>query len=155
MNIKTVKLSVAGALAALAWTVLAETEAVNGYTWTYRLTADGKGAEIYGNSGVFASISPDPDGAVTIPAKLGGKPVTSIGDYAFDECQSMTAVTIPATVTSIGEGAFFDCCALEHIALPAKLTIIAKEAFSNSGLRSVIIPDNVTEICERGLDQDT
>ena len=148
MEMKSIKFLLAGAAVVLSCAALAETEKVGDYTWTYRLTADGKGAELYGNSGGIATISPDPDGAVTIPAKLGGKPVTSIGEYAFFQCESMTEVTIPATVTSLGEAAFYDCCSLEHIALPAKLTIIGKEAFGTSGLRSVVIPDNVTEIGE-------
>ena len=32
--------------------------------------------------------------------------VTSIGDYAFSYCTSLTSLTIPASVTSIGSGAF-------------------------------------------------
>ena len=43
-------------------------------------------------------------GSYTIPAS-----VTSIGDYAFDDCTGLTSVTIPSSVTSIGELAF-SCC---------------------------------------------
>ena len=35
--------------------------------------------------------------------------VTGIGNYAFEDCWNLTAITIPASVTSIGEGAFEDC----------------------------------------------
>jgi hypothetical protein len=35
--------------------------------------------------------------------------VTSIGDYAFNECTGLTAITIPNSVTSIGDYAFNDC----------------------------------------------
>ena len=142
-------MSVFAAIAALmlvgsAW---AAEETVNGYTWTYRLTADGKGAELY-NGEYAPSISPDPEGPVAIPAKLGGKPVVSIGDYAFFECENMTAVTIPATVTSLGKGAFEDCIELEHIALPTKLATIGVDAFRSSAIRSLVIPDGVTSIAE-------
>ena len=39
-------------------------------------------------------------------------PVTSIGKHAFEGCDSLTAITIPATVTSIGEYAFEACGSL-------------------------------------------
>ena len=41
--------------------------------------------------------------------------VTSIGDWAFSNCSSMTSVTIPASVTSIGNGAFEGCSSLTVI----------------------------------------
>ena len=72
-----------------AW---AATETVGGYTWTYRI--NGGTAEIEG-------ISPSPTGAVTIPSTLGGKPVTIIGNRAFEVCSGLTSVTIGNNVTSI------------------------------------------------------
>ena len=41
--------------------------------------------------------------------------VTSIGDYAFAGCVSLTSIVIPESVTSIGEGAFDYCISLENI----------------------------------------
>ena len=41
--------------------------------------------------------------------------VTSIGEYAFDYCLSLTSVTIPATVTRIADGAFYECDNLTDI----------------------------------------
>ena len=46
---------------------------------------------------------------VVIPSTIDGKRVTSIGDYAFYNCKSLTSITIPDSVTSIGDRAFYDC----------------------------------------------
>ncbi len=53
-------------------------------------------------------------GAVSIPSTINGLPVTSIGTNAF-EGTSLTSVTIPASVTNIGEYAFWDCYSLTAI----------------------------------------
>lgn len=45
----------------------------------------------------------------------------AIGDYAFDLCSSLTAVTIPDSVTSIGDDAFCDCESLTAVTLPASV----------------------------------
>ena len=44
-----------------------------------------------------------PGGDVTIPGTINGLPVTSIEDWAFAECYSLTSVTISNSVTSIGD----------------------------------------------------
>jgi hypothetical protein len=56
-------------------------------------------------NGVVITEYTGPGGSVVIPATIGGKVVTGIGDYAFYDCTGLTSVTIPASVTTIGEGA--------------------------------------------------
>lgn len=41
--------------------------------------------------------------------------VTSIGSYAFDNCNMLEAIVIPDSVTTIGTGAFFQCNNLKEI----------------------------------------
>lgn len=67
---------------------------------------------------------------VIIPSKLGGMPVTTIDDSAFQGC-TMAEVVLPDSVTTIGEYAFADCQNLRTITLPATLRTVGAAAFKN------------------------
>ena len=80
----------------------------------------------------------------TVVIKSG---VTSIGNYAFYDCSSLTNVTIPEGVTSIGAKAFSGCNELTSITIPVGVTSIGDSVFSNcSNLTSITIPESVTSI---------
>lgn len=73
--------------------------------------------------------------------------VTSIGNYAFGGCESLTSITIPSGVTSIGERAFSYCEKLTKITMPSGVLSIGDRAFWGCrSLTSVTIPDGVTSI---------
>ena len=72
---------------------------------------------------------------------------TSIGDYAFQNCQSLVSIDIPNGVTNIGWGAFECCISLTSVTIPNSVTRIENWAFSGcSSLTSVTIPNSVTSI---------
>ena len=76
-----------------------------------------------------------------------GNSVTSIGDYVFFGCSSLTSVTIPNSVTSIGQSAFSNCSSLTSITIPNSVTSINSRAFEScSKLTSISIPSSVTKI---------
>ena len=73
--------------------------------------------------------------------------VTSIGDSAFSDCNSLTSITIPDSVGSIGDNAFYGCNSLTSITIPDSVTSIGDYIFENCrSLTSITIPDGVTSI---------
>ena len=99
-------------------------------------------------------------GKVVIPSAIEGMPVVGIGGYsvydyrghyyyygAFQNCTSLTSVTIPNSVTSIGQAAFLSCSGLTSVTIPSGVTSIGSAAFSYcNGLTNVTIPNSVTSI---------
>ena len=134
------------AAVAVAIGARADTETVGGITWTYTIFSNGE-VSIGGGSSFSTAVPKSTSGQLIIPSTLGGKPVTSIGEYAFCDCSGLTDVKIPNSVTRIGHKAFDGCRGLTSVTIPDSVTSIGQWAFENcSGLTSVTIPDSVTSI---------
>ena len=101
------------------------------------------------------------EGAVVIPAYIGGLPVRKINDGAFVACQKIGSVKIPATVREIGARAFSDCWNLSNITFAAEsgLTTIGDSAFTNCiSLTSITLPKTLSRLgagCFQGCAQLT
>ena len=86
------------------------------------------------------------------PATISGSyaipnSVTAVGNYAFNNCDSLTAVTIPDSVITIGINAFDNCDNLTDLAIGSNVTTIGDWAFAYCySLPTVTIPDSVTTI---------
>ena len=74
---------------------------------------------------------------LVIPAEYEGKAVTEIGAAAFENCQKLTAITIPASITNIDKTAFSGCSALNSI------TVEASEDAIYSGVGNCVVKDGV------------
>ena len=80
----------------------------------------------------------------TVVMKSG---ITGIGSIAFQDCRSLTSISIPNTVTYIGEGAFSRCSSLASITIPAGVTTIEYNAFDDcNALTSVTFQGPITQI---------
>lgn len=77
--------------------------------------------------------------------------LSSIGPGAFNYCYSLESITIPESVTSIGSDAFYYCYGLRSVTFGenSQLTSIGEGAFNwCESLESITIPDSVTSIGE-------
>lgn len=81
---------------------------------------------------------------IVIPSRIDGTPVTAVGEGAFENCENITAITIPDTVTYIGSRAFAGT-SIAYIAIPSSVSEIGGQIFSGCG--------NLTEVaynCDYG-----
>ena len=73
--------------------------------------------------------------------------VTSLGDYCFQWCTSLTSISIPSSVTVLGDNCFYKCSSLESVTIPSSVTSLGYECFNRcTSLISISIPSSVTKI---------
>ncbi len=86
------------------------------------------------------------DTEITIPQRLGGYPVTEIGEKAFYQNEEIKKVNFPDTLTKISNYAFYYCSALENVQLSKNLIEIGHYAFAYCPLKELVFPDSVKTI---------
>ena len=106
---------------------------------TYQLANNGTTYTVTGYDGS--------DTVIVIPDSVGGIPVTKIANNAFKDKQRIASITVPDSVTSIGDYAFYGCISLTEINLGNGIkTIPYCMAQGCNKLQSIVIPDSVTSI---------
>ena len=73
--------------------------------------------------------------------------VTTLGEYIFWDCSSLTEVKLPNSLTTLGKECFKKCTALKSITLPDNITLIDESAFEEcKALETVTFPKNLKEV---------
>lgn len=78
--------------------------------------------------------------------------VTSISEYSFEKCDSLTSVSLPESIITIEKGTFSLCKALVNVKLPKKLRSIGIMAFEYClSLSSLDLPDSLEIIDQKAF----
>jgi len=82
-----------------------------------------------------------------------GNGVTTIGEYAFQDCLSLKSINIPNNVTSIGRGAFLRCSKLAQVTIGSGVINVTESAFDRcSKLTAInVVSNNANFSSENGV----
>lgn len=126
-------------LIALCWTMAIQAKWATVDGINYSLNADAKTARVTKSTAT---------GDIVIPEKITVDgveySVTSIGDYAFKNCQALTSVSMPS-VTNIDSGAFWLCSSLTSVYMPS-VSSIGDDAFRDAPITNLSLPATLTSI---------
>ena len=117
-----------------------------------RVNVDGKNYEytIRNGEATITKYTGDEEDVV-IPERLGGYPVTEIGEYAFEH-SSIKTVQLPEGIEYIGRYAFRYCFGLTDIILPESLKTINDSVFYKcTSLKRIQISEGVESIGENAF----
>lgn len=80
------------------------------------------------------------ESSIKIPDSINGRSVTKIGEYAFEEKQSLTEVILPNKLESIGDFAFFGCIRLKKLDIPQTVKEIGQNAVGYFEKNNIMFP---------------
>ena len=149
-HLMRMKVAIVAAVCAVATSLSAATATVNGVTYEYQVVGN---SVAIGNDDWEPAISTSTSGALSIPSKINGLPVTWIKNCAFAGCENLTSVTIPDGVTTLGQSAFEGCTSLRSVSMPDSVNNISYYTFSGcSSLTSVKMPKSLVYIGHRAFE---
>ena len=111
-----------------------------------------KTVETFGTYNLGPAIDKTTEGSIAIPEEVNGYKVVRIGDWSFRDCNTITSVSLPATITDIGGSAFRTCYKLDQINIPEGVTHIGSNAFKNCLFESVNLPSSLLTIEDLAFD---
>lgn len=72
--------------------------------------------------------------------------ITTIGDFAFVDCNNLQSIILPNTLTSLGDQTFIGCIKLNTINIPSNLKQFRTFVFQETGFTEFIIPKHFESI---------
>ncbi|MBR4544581.1 MAG: leucine-rich repeat protein [Oscillibacter sp.] len=143
--------------AALLATTKAYGECGTGMAWRLDvdgvMTISGKGAMANYSSG---NVIPWRNYRLDIQKVNFEQGVTRVGNYAFCDCKTITAVTIPQTLKVIGDSAFANCEYLSDIAWTEGLQEIGNYAFTGCiAIKNLSLPKTVSKLGQASFSKCT
>lgn len=117
-------------------------------TVLYYTTTDGSVANVRYDSraDVVSNIYQNGKGKIVLRGKLAYTP-----ENLFQYCSTIKSITIPEGITDIGIRSFEDCYNLAEVSLPKSIENLGSYAFSNTKIKSLVLPENVEWIADYAL----
>lgn len=93
---------------------------------------------------IASMISPEDRDITQMTKAVVGDCVTSLGNYCFMGCTSLSSVTLSSSVRRLSAGAFMSCSSLVSINIPQGVTSLSYGTFANcTSLTSIVLPSNL------------
>lgn len=123
----------------------------HGLTWDFDFATGALKISGYGDMWDYWDITEFPWYGIKDRIKSVELPegITSISEYAFENCVNLSELIIPDSVISIGEYAFSGCSGIKEFSLGNELETIGDYAFYGcTGIEKVDLHENITSIGE-------